>query len=219
MSLRDTNFFCMDFGSLRDPSAINIMSRGMVPIETNKFRSVYKTRYLDRLPIGMEYPDQVRRVKAMFEHKDIIGKTTLLVDLTTVGLPVYQMMREAGLNPIGVWITAGNYVTQRKEGYNVPKRELVSAMNLVFQSRRLKIPHGLKYRKEFMKELEGFKLTITPGGMDTYEAAVASVHDDLVIATAIGIWYAEKFYGSTYTPLEDTEKGVKEMKDPLEEGL
>ena len=230
----DNIFFSVDLGTLRDPSAITILARGMRAITgdselgpnglaarirgATEFQSFYRMRYMDRLPLGMDYPTQVTKIKGMLQHPDLLGKTTLLVDATGVGLPVLQMMMDQGLNPIGIWVTAGNTVNRRKLGYNVPKRILVSSLNLIYQSRRLKIPYGLKCRKDYIRELEGFKITFTESRTETYEAEQAKIHDDLVMSSAQGIWYAEKHYGSTYKPLS-SRKGVVEMKNPLEEGL
>jgi hypothetical protein len=232
-SLNNTVFFSVDLGTMRDPTAVTIISRGMSPVsefdranrfldaegQPKRYQSLYRMRYMERFPLGMDYPSQVERIRSMLTHQELIRKTTLIVDATGVGLPVLQMMKEQGMNPIGIWITAGNNVSNRgADGYNVPKRHLVSALNLVFQSRRLKIPVGLKNRRDFMRELEGFSMKITAAGTDTYEAEVESVHDDLVMSTAYGIWYAEKHYGSIMSPFDGT-RGVTEIKNPLEEGL
>ena len=125
------------------------------------------------------------------------------------------MMQQGGLSPIGITITGGSAVTTGKVGYNVPKSELVSALNLVFQSRRIKVPTALRLKAEFLKELERFKVTMSNVGVNTYEAAVASVHDDLVLSVSMGIWYAEKTEGYAFTTVGSSGV-VRQLEDPLE---
>jgi len=228
--LNNNIFFNVDLGTVRDPTAITIISREMVALdnvstrretrenERHTFQSMYRVRYMDRLPLGMDYPEQIERVRGMMAHKDLVGKAELIIDATGVGLPVLHMMNERGLSPVGIWITAGNKTSRRPDGFNVPKRTLVSTLNLIFQSRRLKIPYGLKQRAAFMKELEGFTMKMRNSGADTYEAETESVHDDLVMSMALGVWYAEENYGGLYSPLKD-DRQVIEMKDPLEYGM
>ena len=224
------NFFSVDLGTMRDYTAISILRREPVgrpkstlpgtpdyAAEKLSYTAQYKLRWLERLPLGMDYPAIVRRVKEMMSHRDLERDTHLIVDSTGVGLPIVQMMRNAGLSPIGVTITGGSAVTSGSVGYNVPKGELVSALNLVFQSRRIRIPKNLPMKTEFLKELERFEVTLKKNAM-TYEAAVASVHDDLVLSVAMGCWYAEKTYGESFHFPGEKRQAVS-MNNPLEEAL
>lgn len=221
-------FFAVDLGTMQDYTAISIIERTPRKIISNqlpdsqrakdekpKYAAVYIMRHLERLPLGMDYPTIVDKIKGMMTHERLSRQTALIVDATGAGTPILQMMQQASLSPIGVTITGGSVVTTGNVGYNVPKSELVSALNLVFQSRRIKIPTALKLKAEFLKELERFKVTMSNVGVNTYEAAVASVHDDLVLSVSMAIWYAEKTEGYTFATPRGT--GVaKQLKDPLE---
>lgn len=222
-------FFSVDLGTMQDYTAISIVER--VPrrqklqslpgthertLEKPKYTAVYIMRHLERLPLGMDYVAIVERLRGMLSHEKLVRQTVLTVDATGVGTPIVQMMQQAGMAPIGVTITTGSVVTNGKMGgYNVPKGELVSALNLVFQARRIKIPRALSLKSEFLKELERFKVTVSNTGINTYEAAVASVHDDLVLSTAMGVWYAEKTEGQTFTQIS-TGGTAKTLSNPLE---
>jgi len=215
---------------MQDYTAISIMER--VPrqskfealpgsakrsVEKPKYTAVYVMRHLERLPLGMDYVAIVERLRGMLSHEKLSRQTAMIVDATGVGTPIVQMMQQAGMAPIGVTITTGSVVTNGKMGgYNVPKSELVSALNLVFQARRIKVPTALKLKAEFLKELERFKVTVSNTGINTYEAAVASVHDDLVLSTAMGVWYAEKTEGSTFASVA-TGRNAKTLFNPLED--
>ena len=94
---------------------------------------------------------------------------------------------------IPVTITFGGSVTGGMYGgYNVPKRELVSNLAILFQSDRLKIARTLPEAPQLVEELQNFKMKITLAGNDTYEAWRESDHDDLVLAAAMACWYGEK---------------------------
>ena len=219
-------FFSVDLGTMQDFTAISVLERvprklpgdslpGSDTPGVPKYTAVYVMRHLERLPLGLDYPTISSRIKDMMSHEKLQRQSALIVDATGVGLPITQMMQQLGLAPIGVSITSGGTVTQRDSGYNVPKAELVSALNIVFQSRRIKIPVGLKLKQEFLKELERFEITMHNTGVNTYESAVASIHDDLVLSVAMGVWYAERTEGHTYFA-GNRRVSAKSMKNPLE---
>lgn len=225
------HFFSVDLGNIHDYTALSILRRepagkpkNALPdtpeyaIEKPSYRSVYKLVWLERLPLGMDYPRIVERIAGMMKHRDLDRNCQLLVDATGVGLPIVQMMRNANLAPIGISITGGSVVTRNEaaSGYNVPKGDLVSAMNLVFQSRRIRIPSNLPLKQEFMKELERFEIQIKKNAT-TYESAVASVHDDLVLSVAMGCWYAEKTYGETFRLPGTNNRQARGVENPLED--
>lgn len=222
-------FFAVDLGTMQDYTAISIVERIPRKLENKtlpdspsrknevpKYTAVYMMRHLERLQLGLDYPTIVEKIKGMMMHEKLARQASLIVDATGAGQPILQMMQQSGLSPIGVTITGGAAVTTGKNGYNVPKSELVSALNLVFQSRRIKIPTGLHLKAEFLKELERFKVTMSNTGVNTYEAAVASVHDDLVLSVSMGIWYAEKTEGVAFTNIGG-RRSARSMKNPLEE--
>ncbi len=104
-----------------------------------------------------------------------------------------DLMRKEKLSVIPVTITAGGSGTGSVfSGYNVPKRELVSNLAIIFQAGRLKISRKLPEASQLVEELQKFKIKITPAGNDTYEAWRESDHDDLVVAAAMAAWYGEK---------------------------
>ena len=111
----------------------------------------------------------------------------LVVDATGVGRPVVDALRNAGLSPIAVTITAGKAVTFEDGLWHVPKRELVRALVVMFEIDRLRIAAGLSYAAALKGELQAFTRKVTGAGRSTYEAT-AGAHDDLVIAVALAVW-------------------------------
>ena len=72
---------------------------------------------------------------------------------TGVGRPVLDMLRGAGLDPVGVSITSGRDTTFDGDVWRIPKRVLVRALVTAFESGRLKVVRGLRGAEAFKAEL------------------------------------------------------------------
>lgn len=168
-----------------------------VPVTKNYFAA----RHLERLPLGTSYPAQVERVKAVFCA--VKGDKQLVVDQTGVGRPVIDMLKAARLPVRAVTITGGDTVSRDGNGYRVPKRDLVSTVQVLLQSDRLKIAKALPEAQTLVDELVAFKVTIGSSGHDRYGNDVGAwrenAHDDLVLATALACWYGQN-KPPIYTP-------------------
>ena len=150
----------------------------------------------------LSYPDQVRRIAERYRELQHVAQREyraatvgLVVDATGVGKPVLDLMRESNLRPRGVIITGGE--TSLREGNidRVPKRELVTTLQVALQAKRLVIAEELPLAGLLLKELSGFRVKINLAGHATFGNDVGSWreadHDDLVLATALGIWTLE----------------------------
>ena len=163
------------------------------------YENHYAARHLERLPIGTPYPAQVARIKELSEHlkADTGSAPLLVVDQTGVGRPVVDMLRAAELSPVAVTITGGDAVTQDGRDYRVPKRDLVSVVQVLLQSDRLKIARALPEASTLTSELLAFKVSISLKGHDSYGNDVGlwreNPHDDLVLAVALAAWYGENY--------------------------
>jgi hypothetical protein len=120
----------------------------------------------------------------------------MIVDCTAVGQVVINRLRSAqpGRNVVAVEIGAGHSV-QRVEGFGwiVPKKELVSALQMVLQSRRLKVAPNLPDADLLATELNNFRLrriSITDTAASEWREGK---QDDLVFAVALTCWFAERF--------------------------
>lgn len=150
--------------------------------------------HIERIPLGTPYPAVVTRIAQVTEEVALYGPPTVVVDFTGVGRAVVDMLQAVMPNrPLRkVTITGGAAVTQPSPSeFHVPKRDLVTALEVVFQSRRLKAIPGLSLARELRSELEKFRFDISARGNDTYEAA-SGHHDDLVLALALAVWHAER---------------------------
>jgi len=172
-----------------------IHTQGELPLETP-----LNVRQLHRYPIHMPYPEIVRHVAGVMQSSAIRDKgVALLVDATGVGRPVCDLFREAGLRPIAITITGGNQAHRdRITGeWTVPKRDLVSALQVALQSGQLRISPKLEHAKTFLEEAKNFRVSISLStGHDSYGAWRESIHDDLILATSLPVWfYARRIRG------------------------
>lgn len=137
---------------------------------------------------------------------------TLVVDATGVGAPVVDALTDAGLNPVPVVITGGFQVNRREGGgHTVPKADLVAAVQLLLEQRRLLIPAELPHAATLTRELANFRYEVGASGHVRYGAGpVGSAdiswrgdgsHDDLLLATAVAAWHAERNQFSGIDPV------------------
>jgi hypothetical protein len=217
LAKRKTYLLGLDLGQAQDYTALCVLEReerntgkrvpdAVAQINASEpggdyTKPVYENHYLaghlERLPIGTPYPAQVARVKALHDRlKAETGTAPLLVaDATGVGAPVIDMLRAAELEPVAVTITGGDAVSRDGRNYRTPKRDLVSTVNVLLQSKRLKIVPTLKEAQTLTSELLAFKVSISLKGHDSYGNDVGpwreNPHDDMVLAVALACWYGE----------------------------
>jgi hypothetical protein len=121
-------------------------------------------------------------------------KPRLAVDETGVGSPVVDLFRQAKL-PVELFpvhITGGATENYDKGVYYVPKRDLVSVVQVALQTDKLKIANSLPEAATLVRELQDFEIKITDAANDTYGAWRVGAHDDLVLAVAMALYIGRK---------------------------
>lgn len=152
-------------------------------------------RHLERFELGTKYTAIVERVRRLLLSPPLrqrIPHTALLVDKTGVGAAVVDSFEQAGVNPLSVTIHGGSAVTAEHQGFRVPKRDLVAAVQTLLQNGRLKVAGGLGLAPTLKAELLNFRVKVDPKtAHDSYEHWRENDHDDLVLSTALACWYRE----------------------------
>jgi hypothetical protein len=148
-------------------------------------------RHLERMR-HLSYVNVVDKLAALLGRWPLAGAdVALLVDHGGVGRGVYDLLVQAGLRPIGITITGGNEVHgDAATALTVPKRDLITATQVMLQGGRLRIAAGLEHAPVLVKELLDYRVKISPAGHDSYDAREGQ-HDDTVLATALGCWYRD----------------------------
>lgn len=181
----------VDLGQANDYTALTVLQRDQA-----QDGITYQVRHLERLKLGTPYPAQVHRVAELFVSVKALGAGTprLIVDQTGVGRPVVDMLRQAGMTELeAVTITAGDAVSRDGRDYRVPKRELVSVLQVLLQSERMTIAADLPEAATLTKELLAFRVKFSAKGHDSYgNDWRENAHDDMVLAVALAAWAGER---------------------------
>ena len=216
-SVRSHYYVGLDIGQKRDHTAMAIVERaqlffeGRDPVTYAPLERVeHRLRYLKRLPLGLPYssddgqPSVVGWVATMMErlrahYCGIHGKAagdgfTLVADATGVGTPVVELLRQARLRCqlVAVTITVGAREAQTRDGWNVPKRDLVTGLQVMYERDELRMADRMKLAGTLQEELANMGSRVTETGKETYSAWREGVHDDLVLAVALAVWRARQ---------------------------
>jgi hypothetical protein len=156
----------------------------------------YYGKLLRRYDVNTPYPDIVDHVVRIFEQPDFSG-SALVIDGTGVGRPVVDLFRKAhpACKIVLVTITGGTAAAAKCDefGYwHVSKRELVACLNMLMQTRRFQVDDSIDNAGVLIRELRNFVEKIKVTGNTSYEAWRESVHDDMVLASALALWYGER---------------------------
>lgn len=180
-------FSGLDLGQMQDYSALVVVERTGQPdpIRPDKTIRNFAVRHLHRWPLGTAYPAIVADVKSLFSAVPLAG-STLAVDQTGVGRAVVDLFRTAG---IGASLRPYT-ITHGESGKvsTVPKKNLVGAVQIPLQDRRLKLADSLPLAPVLAAELGLFRVKVTAAANETFEAWRERDHDDLVLALALAMY-------------------------------
>jgi hypothetical protein len=74
----------------------------------------------------------------------------------------------------------------------VPKKELVSTLQVLLAARRLQVAPRLAEAPTLVRELLNFQVKVTRAAHEIFGTWREDQHDDLVLALAVALWYAER---------------------------
>ncbi|MBI4904782.1 MAG: hypothetical protein HY820_14170 [Acidobacteria bacterium] len=188
----------LDLGQSRDYTAICILECACVKTGFNRvywtddLAKRYTIRHLERMPLQTSYTDIVRRVASLTRHPSISHNCRIVVDATGVGKPVVDIFRDARLEVhiYPVLLTPGHSTTYNNGMYHVPRRELLSKLEIGLQTKTLKISRRIPAAPTLIHELSNLKRTIRDSGDGHIEPRRSTHHDDLVFAAALSFWKA-----------------------------
>jgi hypothetical protein len=137
----------LDLGQRHDPTAIAVVERIEMAQawQATEFHSP-RVRHLERAPLGTPYPGVVARVREIVQKLQKLGACALAVDGTGVGAPVVDMLRAAriGCHIAAVTITGGEKQRNNGAGWSVPKRDLLSLVQVLLERNDLRLAKGLR---------------------------------------------------------------------------
>src|SRR5262249_3705453 len=146
--------------------------------EVEEAQPDYEVTTLKRWALGTPYLDVCNSVARFLAQPELAAAWPVLVaDATGVGEAVCENVRarlaeaktQGGM--VQVVITGGNTITQTGEGrLNVSKKQLVSVMQVLMGSRRLKVAPALPDARTLLRELETFQVKISDAGNESFES-------------------------------------------------
>ena len=182
--------FGLDLGQVKDYTALCVLER-----HGEGDTAIYHARHLQRFALGTPYPAIVVAVAEMLQQPSLSKeKVRLAIDETGVGAPVVDLFRQARLRAVlyPIHITGGASVNQDGDVEYVPKRNLVSVVQVALQTDQLKVASALPEAQTLVRELQNFQVKITDAANDTYGAWREGTHDDLVLAVAMALYAGKK---------------------------
>jgi len=187
----------VDVGQVHDATAIVVVETYRPEPEPPAFKYLelrHVVHWCDKVPLGTNYVDVADEVARVVKRAASLGHAILVVDNTGVGRPFTDLLgHKAGISMRTVTFTSGESESQDGTyGHRVPKRDLMTALRLVIETHRITVMPTCPFRADLMTELQNIDFTIAERtGHDRYEAA-PGFHDDLVMALALAIWWAER---------------------------
>jgi hypothetical protein len=184
-------YFGLDLGQAQDFTALTVGQK----IKTKEGEIEYHTRHAERFVLGTTYPDMIDKLEERINAVNIDSDYIVIADATGVGKPVVDLMRKRRIKTVPVVITGGvkELFDPELGGWHVPKRVLVSNLQVLLQAGQLKFAEGMMHAQTLIDELLNFKIKVTTKANDTYEAWREGDHDDLVLSLAMAMWYAARF--------------------------
>jgi hypothetical protein len=162
-------------------------------------------RHLERYPLRTPYPEIADEVAALVKSEHLVTYTTdevlnpitlypeLVVDQTGVGPPVTSLLREKGLTFRSVVVTAGDDAGPGRGAYRVPKRDLVSALEVSLQTGKLQVAEGIRLWGLLREEMLNFRRKVDlRKDHDSLEHWREGESDDLVLAVCLACWGVAK---------------------------
>lgn len=185
-----TYYIGLDLGQAADPSAVAVLER--LPA-----RGIWALRYFTRFPLATPYPVIVDFIGSMTSAFPLKGDSHLVVDATGVGRPVLDLLRRPGLGSrlVGVTIHGGDHAVRDPAigGYRVPKKEIVSNLQLLLQRGRLRISAELADREVLLTEMASFRVRVSPTTGHEAFGSEGRDHDDVVVAVGLAAWLGERY--------------------------
>ena len=154
-------------------------------------------RHLERFPINTPYGAIFERVSTLFSSAPLPGNP-LVVDQTAVGDPVVQchwaLKRIPSIGGVKRVVITNGVVASLDAGiWQIPKKDLVGALQILLQEQRLKIAAVLPEVPTLFDQMLSFQIKPAPMSTDPLAAWREGLQDDLVFAIGIAAWWIEQW--------------------------
>ena len=182
----------LDPAQLHDYSALAVLEK----LDTT-YR-ILSLKHRQHLP----YTEIVEWGKKVFLNpkfsKDVTSPPVFVLDIGGVGMAIKDMMTAATVKTVGIQYTGGATVSRDGDNWHVSKSFIVGKFLAAWDEGRVLMPSNASFLDMFQRELRAFRGEMSAQGRAKFEASQGE-HDDLVMAVAQGIWFAEHNKPKIYT--------------------
>ena len=175
--------------------------------------------YMDKRRLS--YDRLARFTQELMQSASLGERSTLLIDGTGIGEAVYDIYTSKGLEPVKIIFTGGETASIERgrleaskrfndiSGYKVPKVDMVSAAQVIFQQGRIRFASDLPFRDECLEQLQAFVGKVNEKTENVkYENLTDEIHDDFVVNILMASWYAIHMDAETYIEPESPSYGL-----------
>jgi hypothetical protein len=178
----------IDLGQATSHTAIVLLA------DASTTNPVYEIVHTQRFPLATPYTTVIARIVEPLGRPPLLGSTSVAVDATGVGAAVLEQLTPrlpAGTRCHPIVITSGSTVSRNGATTTVPKENLITTIQLLFEHHRIRIAEHTVATGELIDELSNYTISLSAAGRVTYRPGQTSGHDDLVLALALAAWTAE----------------------------
>jgi hypothetical protein len=199
----------LDLGQASEFTALSVVERDAAD------QTLLAVRHLVRFPPGTPYAKVGEAVASVIRDGGL-GRPPLIADLTAVGPTLLPSLRGA-VRPswvVPVVLTAGQTIAGKDDDgtWRLPKRDLVTTLQLLLQGRRLRVAPALPDAALLVQELTAFRARVCLSDADTLDWRERPA-DDLVLAVALASWWAERWQPLTPGSISFGGSMIQEMLD------
>ncbi|MCV6596603.1 MAG: hypothetical protein OIF40_05895 [Mangrovicoccus sp.] len=186
-----TFWIAADLGQANDYSAVVVIKDEALPIADDN-RVIVGPRertvvYADRFR-GVSYVDVVDHLIKLRNAPPFGGKSELVIDGTSIGRVVSDMLWDQSVDHHAVQMTGGQDWNKKNARYvNAGKTFMIENLAVLFAAGELKFAHDLPLRQEIEEDLASFSVqtTAAQNQIITQSRSTAG-HGDLGIALIVG---------------------------------
>lgn len=176
--------------------------------------------YLDKVFIDLKqirYTELPYYTRELMDAFSLQGDCIFAIDGTGIGLPVFDMYEDAGLDPLKILFTSGESISTQTgirasgskfgivQGYGVPKNNLKDALVLCMEQGTIRRAPDLAFKAQEEEQYRNFVGRFNEKTRAVkYENSDDKIHDDIICADMIAAWIFQNMSRANRKPSIET---------------
>lgn len=184
-----------DIGQAKDYPAQGIIQHVVEGNDPETATDLFVLRWIERIPLGTAYRDQVKNFKKLMEQEEMHGEVISAIDGGGVGRAVLELFHDQDVFPMPITFTAGSTEGRNDIGITVPKTSLVQGFLISMETGRFIVAEGMPddSMRKLQKEMRDLTIKVNPKTKHaTIEAGHEETHDDMIMAICLGLYWLKK---------------------------